>query len=311
MPPERVFPFPIPSGWFAVAYSDELAAGEVKPLVCFGRDLVLFRGESGAAALLDAHCPHLGAHLGHGGSVAGDTLRCPFHAWRWRADGGCAEVPYAKRIPPNTRARSWPVVERNGFVLAWHDPRGREPWFEVAELPEATSPDWSAPQRHAWTIRSRNQELAENGVDSAHFRFVHGTLNVPVTRATSEGPVRRNSQAIRMQTPRGEVDGGISATSFGLGVGAVRFTGICETLELSSTTPLDEHSVLHRKAFLQQRRDGRDPVGGVGAALIRDIVKQLGEDIPIWENKRYREQPLLCDGDGPIAEFRRWCQQFY
>jgi len=20
---------------------------------------------------------------------------------------------------------------------------------------------------------------------------------------------------------------------------------------------------------------------------------------------------MLCDGDGPIAEFRNWCQQFY
>jgi hypothetical protein len=40
-------------------------------------------------------------------------------------------------------------------------------------------------------------------------------------------------------------------------------------------------------------------------------VKQLNEDIPIWENKRYLERPLLCDGDGPIAEFRRWCLQFY
>ena len=28
-------------------------------------------------------------------------------------------------------------------------------------------------------------------------------------------------------------------------------------------------------------------------------------------NKVQYEKPLLCDGDGPIALFRRWCTQFY
>ena len=47
------FPFPAhPNGWFRVAYADEISAGEVKPLVYFGRDLVLFRDEAGAAHVL-------------------------------------------------------------------------------------------------------------------------------------------------------------------------------------------------------------------------------------------------------------------
>ena len=40
-------------------------------------------------------------------------------------------------------------------------------------------------------------------------------------------------------------------------------------------------------------------------------MQQVGEDIPIWENKLYRDNPVLCDGDGPIAAYRRWCLQFY
>ena len=35
------------------------------------------------------------------------------------------------------------------------------------------------------------------------------------------------------------------------------------------------------------------------------------DDIRIWENKLYREQPVFCDGDGPIAQARRWYRQFY
>ena len=55
---------PIPFGWYAVAFSDELSIKEVKPLYFFAKDLVLYRTETGIPVLLDAFCPHLGAHLG-------------------------------------------------------------------------------------------------------------------------------------------------------------------------------------------------------------------------------------------------------
>jgi hypothetical protein len=42
-----------------------------------------------------------------------------------------------------------------------------------------------------------------------------------------------------------------------------------------------------------------------------DIKNQIEHDTPIWENKRYREQPVLSEEDGPIPECRRWASQFY
>ena len=78
---------PFPNGWFQVAFSDELSTGDVLPLQYFGRHLVLFRGEDGGARALDAFCPHLGAHLGYGGKVEDNCIRCPFHAWRWNGSG--------------------------------------------------------------------------------------------------------------------------------------------------------------------------------------------------------------------------------
>lgn len=74
-PVARTFPFPLPLGWAQVAYSDELAAGAVQALRCFGRELVLFRTESGAPVALDAHCPHLGAHLEYGRAALGAGAR--------------------------------------------------------------------------------------------------------------------------------------------------------------------------------------------------------------------------------------------
>src|SRR5262245_6373425 len=115
------FPLPaFPSGWFRVAWSDELAPGAVVPLRWFGRDLVAVRDHDGVARLYDAHCPHLGAHLGHGGCLVDGVLRCPFHGWRFASDGSCVHVPYADKIPPRARLRAWTVREVNGAVLAYH-----------------------------------------------------------------------------------------------------------------------------------------------------------------------------------------------
>ena len=96
MPQVERFPMSIPFGWYGVSYSSELEIGDVRDLHYFGRDLVLFRNEEGEAGLLDAYCPHLGAHLGKGGKVEGDSIRCPFHAWQFRPDGYCSKIPYAK-----------------------------------------------------------------------------------------------------------------------------------------------------------------------------------------------------------------------
>jgi len=98
--PQSRFPFTHnPTGWYMVEHSKDLAVNQVKPLEYFGKQLVLFRTQTGVAHLLDAYCPHMGAHLGYGGKIDGDIIRCPFHAWEFAGDGICQKVPYAEKIP--------------------------------------------------------------------------------------------------------------------------------------------------------------------------------------------------------------------
>ena len=73
--PQDHTPLPIPNGWFAVAWSRELVAGEATRIRYFDHEMVLFRTRSGAAKVLDAYCAHLGAHLGEGGRVMGESIR--------------------------------------------------------------------------------------------------------------------------------------------------------------------------------------------------------------------------------------------
>jgi 3-ketosteroid 9alpha-monooxygenase subunit A len=305
------FPFPIPRGWFAVAYTDEIDPGEVRALKYFGKDLVMFRSESGALSVLDAFCPHLGAHLGHGGKVCDGSIVCPFHAWAFRGDGSCAEIPYAKKIPKNARTKAWPLVETAGMVMVWYDPEDSEPAWELPIFTEVEDDGWSDFTRRRWTIRTCNQEMGENAIDSAHFRYLHGTMNQPETSAEIREHVFHAVSSTMMSTPAGPVEGNIEVDCFGFGLSATRFRGLVETLLLCSPTPIDADHCDVRFNFSLKKFGGRSLTRGVGKAFVAEITRQLEQDIPVWENKVYLDRPVLCDGDGPIGLYRRWVKQFY
>src|SRR3546814_21192742 len=84
--------------------------------------------------MLEAYCPHMGAHLAvgasgatalHGVQVEGDMLRCPNHGWRFGPDGRCNQIPYSTLPLPQTLGiKAWQLEERAGCILAWHDPEG-------------------------------------------------------------------------------------------------------------------------------------------------------------------------------------------
>jgi len=302
---------PFPNAWFQVAYSDELNAGDVLPLHYFGQQLVLFRGEDGAARVLDAYCPHLGAHLGYGGKVEENCIRCPFHAWRFDGDGKCVEVPYADKIPPLAKTRAWPVQEVNGLILVHHHMDGAPPAWDVPALAEHGSKDWTDYTRRRWKVRTHNQEMAENSVDSAHFKYVHGTPEQPMTRAEIEGHIFRARSPVQYSTPQGTVEGQIASDSYGFGYSTVRFTGIVDTLIVTSVTPIDGEYVDVRFSFMVKKTANQQLTDNVGKAFIAEIERQLSQDIPIWEHKIMKMRPMLCDGDGPIGLFRRWAKQFY
>ena len=71
--------------------------------------------------MLDAFCPHLGAHLGIGGKVVDGQIVCPFHAWQFGQDGACKHIPYIRnKMPKVPPIRCWPTVEKNGVIFVWH-----------------------------------------------------------------------------------------------------------------------------------------------------------------------------------------------
>lgn len=311
---ERGIDLPFPLGWFAIGYSDDLPAGQVAPIRYFGRELVMWRGEDGAVRVLDAYCRHLGAHMGYGGRVAGNRLECPFHAWRYDGQGIVDEIPYSSSIPPQVKrpcAHQWAVEEANGFIWTWYHPHGEPPLWALDYYPQTSDPDWTPYQRHEWFVYAPLQSMAENGVDSAHFRFVHGTASLPDAEITWDGHRRTGVVSAKMGTPAGEVDGRIVNGQNGPGQAYTRFEGISETLLMAAITPVDRDRVHARFAFTQPRAQAEGAGAGLARALIRDICKQFDQDKVIWDRQAYLPNAIICAGDGPIMRFRRFYEQFY
>jgi hypothetical protein len=153
--------------------------------------------------------------------------------------------------------------------------------------------------------------MAENAVDSAHFHYVHGTVEMPKSNASVEGHILKVKSGTVMRTPMGKTTGSIESHSHGFGYSLTRFIGIVETLLVASQTPIDDDYVDVRFSFSVKKLATGDVTSTVGAAFIREIERQLAQDIPIWENKIYVHPPLVVDNDGPIGIFRRWTKQFY
>jgi 3-ketosteroid 9alpha-monooxygenase subunit A len=316
-------PQPIPFGWYFVYYSDELKAGDVVPLRYFGRELVLFRTESGEARVLDAYCPHLGAHLGHGGKVQGESIACPFHGWQFNGAGRCTAVPYAKNMPPKVAGgqaviHAYPTVERNQVIWVWYHPHNAEPAFDVELNPEVGAADWVPLQKYQWRFASNPQEIAENGVDVAHFKFVHSMDEVPEGHTEYDGHVRRSSaEGQRTVTfPNGDtrqIISRVQTVQNGAGQKWTRFFGTVETQLQVLVTPIDTQEVEVRFAFTHLRFPENSFEAKVARGQVDSITGQTGVagDIPIWQNKIHRADPILCDGDGPIMRFRRYFSQFY
>ena len=308
------FPWPIPFGWFAVAWSHELETDDLRPYRAFERDLVLWRDAEGVAHLHDAYCPHLGAHLGHGGRVAGSCLVCPFHGWEFDADGRNTCIPYSERTNGKARLRSYPVIERNGLVMAWYHPTDEDPLWDIPVVPEFASEhaEFAAPVTRYFTIDTAWQEMAENGVDTAHFRYVHGTAEVPVLEHYQPDGHRSHMRSKQFfVTPRGNVEGRIDTDADGPGFSVVRFSGIIDTMLLGCATPIERDRCEMRFTFTVRRFADERATTSVGDAAINEISRQLLEDKPIWEHKVYIDRPALADTDGPFLQFRQWAAQFY
>jgi 3-ketosteroid 9alpha-monooxygenase subunit A len=312
-----------PTGWFQVAWSKDLTAGDVIPLRYFGEDLVAYRDASGEVHVLDAYCQHLGANLAYGGCVTEHGIQCPFHGWVWGPDGRNVSIPYQERPNRGRRVRSWHVVERNESVHVWHDADGRAPFFDVFDAigvgGHALDDYDFHPVRgqHLTGLEVHPQMVAENAVDPQHFRYVHGTKMAPVvlaeeTTSTSwHAVVGFGRRWAAHRGPVGDTMNTLRLWFSGLGTSVnIEQTADGVRIITINTTPVDDDTTDIFAGYWLDRGPGDDTQRY--DRRLREAMAALPDDIAIWNRQKYLPKPGLAGAeDRGFVALRKWASAFY
>lgn len=312
-------PYPprYPNGWFRVAFSGEVGRGKLLGVTRFGRDLVVFRGDDGVARVFDAYCPHLGAHLAQG-KVVGNRVRCAFHHWSFDGTGQCVDIPGAKKVPPTAQLRCWPVHEVNGVIFAHVHAERVAPAYELPEVPEFASSDWTAPLVRGRSIRTHLQETMENIVDLAHFPALHtgvlatGFRELPeVTRLESDGTRFFVEWRTELKVFGRDAGSTVRITCHGPGFTVVRVSSVFEAVMMFVTSPVDDEQIDFRFAVAVRKMSVPLAAYGMRRFLAYRVLNEVHQDARIWETKTFLDRPVFSSADGPIIKIRRWVAQFY
>lgn len=318
---------PMPFGWFRIARSEEVPAGKARVFRINGGEVVAFRNRRGEVSVVDPICPHMGAHLGHGGTVIDGTLRCPFHGLRFDGRGRCVGTEYPESPEADLSIRAWPVSEQLGCVFAYADLHGAEPTWN---LPRYETAGWTDPITKVLTLKGHVQDVAENSVDFGHFAAVHEYFDLREPLLEIDGPHMHSRFGFSRRHPflrAAKVDAVFDTDIHGLGLSVtdlrVPKLGVHFRV-ISTATQLDEDTMsfgigvssVYPPPFVPKAlRTLPFPWRAVSRAQARlvhpQVVADVLQDKEIWEHRVPIEMPALIRGDGPIAKYRRWVKQFY
>lgn len=131
-PPASEFREPPREAWYCARSAGRLDAGEMESVTILGEQIVIGRTRRGELFALRDRCPHRGAPLSRG-QFDGDAITCPFHGWRFGANGRCLAMPTLvdddDTDPGKVHVADFPVREADGIVWIYMgaEPAGAPP----------------------------------------------------------------------------------------------------------------------------------------------------------------------------------------
>lgn len=316
--------FVFPRGWFMVGASEEASTA---PLAVrfFGQDMVLYRGQSGRAFLVEAYCPHMGTHLARntssyvvkdGEHVEGDSIRCPYHGWRFGPDGKCDDIPYSPApIPKAACLKSWQLIERAGCIWMWHDSEGGAPDYDVPAFENYENPAWVK-----WKIDQLGelachpQEIVDNMTDKGHLGPVHGSVDMVLFVNEFSDHVVRQILSAGHKTLSTSTEPMTNDTWYtGPGILQSTMEGEMPSLILITHTPVDDGvvKVWHALLVRSQHDVATEDDVIIARAYQQSSLEAFSQDFEIWAHKRACINPMMVKGDGPFDKLRVWYKQFY
>ncbi|MBU0955061.1 MAG: aromatic ring-hydroxylating dioxygenase subunit alpha [Spirochaetes bacterium] len=313
--------------WYAVLESKQIPRKKPVGFLRLGERMVFWRDGSGAAHCCYDRCAHRGASMALGDLVEG-RLRCPFHGLEYEGGGRCTRIPANGKdapVPPAFRLRSYPLVEKHGWVLIW--------WGDGTTQPEPAEPpyfddlgDFTSWASYADPWNNHYTRGAENQLDVAHLPFVHRTTIGKGNHTLVEGPgVQWVSDDLFFQYVYNKLDDGSaprgpdevpkpnpdSEYKLEMLLPNLWQNRIADKVRvMAAFIPVDEsHSILHLR-FMQNfmRLPGlRWLINKLGILMSIVIAHQdrriVNTQLPVGDGTGSGE--LLFRGDRPIMEFRK------
>jgi phenylpropionate dioxygenase-like ring-hydroxylating dioxygenase large terminal subunit len=302
--------------WSFVAFSKEIKKGG-KPASknIMGQELVLWRTKTGELAVLDAFCTHMGAHLGHGGKIIDDCIQCPFHHYKYHADGS--------RKGKGKGIYKYPTVETAGMIFSWfHEDRIAPTW----EVPNFDYKDGKKQKIFNYYSMAKNLDTQiidyiENSFDAKHFKTVHKFYDSKLKSVSVNDVHIMNTtevQLFKKQKPAV-----LDFHWYGPSIGYVDVFADFGNYQLQqrnmhiAVIENGKHCLYNVKLINSDNRFNfrqipKDPTNYF-ITLIFSHATRLADkqDHPIWEHREYLSDPdLATQADQGFQGIREWLPQF-
>jgi vanillate O-demethylase monooxygenase subunit len=289
--------------WYAAAWSSEITHNLLGRIL-LNEPIVFFRTESGAVSAMQDRCPHRGFPLSKG-RLIGDSLECGYHGLTFNCVGQCVRIPGQPNIPAAAHLRTYPVVERHGFVWIWMGDPARADPTAIFDAHWLDDPAWDA-RGERLHVNCDYKLIIDNLLDLGHITFVHphtlGSVvrldEVEVKNTITETSVVNERWLTDIAPPptyargnfKGNVDRwqitnfeppaclGLDAGAAATGTGGPNSSEKIGVHTFNILTPETEKSTHYYWAIAQDRRQG----GGLTDGIFQDIQKTVQEDLAVF-----------------------------
>ena len=333
--------------WFSPLRSTDVVAGKITSFKFMGHDLIAFRDERGAAVVLDAQCPHFGAHRGVGGRVEDGCVRCPFHGLYFDGKGQCVKGDFVAdpRHLRHVKSAPWTVHEVAASIFIWHGVDRERPDRPLRFAEPGFFDGWSEPVTNAGRRLAPTNVFfpTENIIDIQHFYAVHFWKVHSIERHPAEDETGAFSAMMHMTFTAGAQSpfplirklGKAYTSNFafdiavlGPGMALAKSTlgpdqGNLQLMNIILITPVNETDC-HIRVVASVKRTINNPISklarrivGAGAEELLSRVflaiatKDFDGDEMIWTNRKFLTNPKPVPDDGPIVPYRQWCERFW
>lgn len=316
-------PPPLTQTWVFIGFANEFNKGKAKPVHFMNRDLVVWRTQSGTISLLDAYCPHMGAHLGYG-KIKGEKLECIFHKRSFTTEGICSGN--------GKNNKSYPISIIQNMVFAWFGET--KPTWEMPDfltgftnLPESR---WKIFKSKMFNDDFHPKDLLDNTVDATHFKTFHEQcINYKPVEILESSPHSFISKNVYLGHPKlkkrnKELELELIAESYGPCTLVVNSTvkilnQIFSFKFLFLCTPIEKENTNYTLALAVRSESKRRL--SLGRRIVEYLYNQYAffmqikefkrESELIWRFKTFLTHPDLYPHENAMNAFTEWYSQFY